>query len=169
MGHDRIFQDHVDLPCPREEVFAFFQDPRNLGRITPPWLGFRILTPEPLPRGQGAVYDFRIGLHGLPLRWRTRILDWREGEAFTDDQERGPYARWTHTHSFADIPGGTRMTDTVVWRLPWRWVSWVAFPWVKRDVARIFAYRRAALMAILCASTGKGAPESALSAQESGA
>lgn len=140
------FSTTTELPLPRTEVFAFFSDPRNLERLTPPWLGFRICTPEPLPRGEGALYDYTLRLHGLPLRWRTLILAWEEGRHFEDLQLKGPYALWHHVHTFEDTPeGGTRMTDCVRYRLPWAWLSFLALPLVKREVARIFSYRREAL------------------------
>ena len=36
------------LPLTLHETFEFFERPRNLPLITPPRLGFRILTPEPI-------------------------------------------------------------------------------------------------------------------------
>ena len=100
-----------DLAAPRPEVFAFFADPANLEALTPPWLRFEVLTPRPLPRGEGALFDYRIRVRGLPLRWRTLIETFVPGEVFVDRQLAGPYALWHHTHRFEDLPGGgTRMT-----------------------------------------------------------
>ena len=143
---DQVFRATTHLSRPRTEVFAFFSDPANLERLTPPWLSFRILTPGPLPRGEGAVYDYALRLHGLPLRWRTLILQWEEGCRFEDLQTRGPYAKWHHVHRFEDAPGGgTRMTDEVRWRLPFGWLGRLAAPLVARDVRRIFTYREEVL------------------------
>ena len=149
---DQVFRSETILPRPREEVFAFFADPANLERITPPWLSFRILTPEPLPKGKGAVYEYALSLHGLSLRWRTLIRRWEEGRRFEDLQVRGPYAKWHHVHTFEEAPGGgTRMVDEVRWRLPFGWAGALALPLVRRDVARIFAHRARVLGQVLAA------------------
>ena len=149
MGLTRRFTDSVLLPLPRLQVFGFFSDPRNLEKLTPPWVHFRIVTPEPLPVGQGAVYDYTLRLHGLPVGWRTLITAWDEGRSFQDLQVRGPYALWRHTHTFEDSPeGGTRMTDEVHYRLPLGVLGALALPLVSREVARIFAYRRTVLETI---------------------
>ncbi len=136
-----------DLPVPREQVFAFFADPANLERLTPPWLAFEILTPPPLPRGEGAIFDYRIRVRGLPLRWRTLIDAYVPGSLFSDCQLRGPYALWHHTHRFEDLPkGGTRMTDEVCYRVGWGLLGSLAHAlWIRRDLERIFAYRRKVL------------------------
>ena len=136
-----------ELPAPRDQVFAFFADPANLETLTPPWLRFEVLTPAPLPRGEGAIFDYRIRVRGLPIRWRTLIETYIPGERFVDRQIAGPYALWHHTHRFEDLPdGGTRMTDQVRYRLGWGPLGRMAAAlWVRRDIARIFAYRRKVL------------------------
>lgn len=154
----QVFRTTAILPVPRSKVFGFFSDPRNLERLTPAWLSFRILTPDPLPVGAGAVYDYRLRLRGLPLRWRTLITAWEDGRRFQDLQVRGPYALWRHTHTFEDTAeGGTRMTDEVHYRLPLGILGALALPLVRRDVARIFAYRETVLAAL--AAAGWPAPE----------
>lgn len=141
---EELFLAVQDLPAPRDQVFAFFSDPANLEALTPPWLAFEVLTPAPLPRGEGAVFDYRIRVRGLPIRWRTLIESFVPGERFVDRQIAGPYTLWHHTHRFEDLPGGgTRMTDQVRYRLGWGPLGrLVAALWVRRDVERIFAYRR---------------------------
>jgi len=133
-----------DLPAPRAEVFAFFSDPANLERLTPPWLNFRIVTPAPLPRGEGALFEYRLKVRGVPLFWRTLIEQWDEGHGFVDRQLVGPYALWHHTHRFEDLPdGGTRITDRVRYRVGFgllgRLATWLI---VRRDIERIFQYRK---------------------------
>jgi ligand-binding SRPBCC domain-containing protein len=143
----RTFEAVQDLPRPREEVFAFFADPANLMAITPPWFHLEVLTPEPLPRGAGAEFEYRLRIRGLPLRWRTLIREYVPGERFVDVQLRGPYRLWEHTHAFEDLPGGgTRMRDTVRYDIGFGpFGALVGALWVDRDVRGIFEFRRRAL------------------------
>lgn len=136
-----------DLPRPRSEVFPFFADPANLQRLTPPWLHFEVLTPEPLPRGEGAVFEYRLRVRGLPIRWRTLIEAYEDGSKFVDRQIAGPYALWHHTHRFEDLPdGGTRITDQVRYKVGWGFIGRIVTAlWVRRDIERIFAYRKQVL------------------------
>lgn len=141
---EELLQVVQDVPLPRHEVFPFFADPANLEGITPPWLAFRVLTPAPLPKGEGALFEYRLKVRGLPVRWRTLIEAHVEGERFVDRQLAGPYALWHHTHLFEDLPGGgTRIIDRVRYRLGWSLLGRLAHAlWVRRDLEAIFAYRR---------------------------
>lgn len=141
MPEHRLVSDFI-LPRPLHEVFAFFSDVHNLERITPPWLNFSILTRDVALR-DGALIDYRIRLRGLPMRWRTRIALWEPPHRFVDEQLRGPYRLWHHTHEFTAVAGGTRMVDTVRYALPLGPLGSLAHRlFVRRDLERIFAYRR---------------------------
>lgn len=132
---------HV-VPRPRAEVFPFFADAANLERITPPFLGFKILTPPPIEMRAGTLIDYRIKLQGVPLRWRTLIEQFEPNERFVDVQVKGPYARWHHTHTFRDVPGGTEVGDRVEYALPLGPLGRAAHAvFVERQLRTIFAYR----------------------------
>ncbi len=128
---------------PVDVVFGFFGDAGNLDVLTPPWLGFEIITPSPIVMQVGTLIDYRITLHTLPIRWRTRIAAWEPNHRFVDEQLRGPYREWVHTHEFAAVDGGTLMTDTVRYRVPGG--ALVNRLLVEPDVTRIFRYRLDAL------------------------
>ena len=134
-----VLRTEVFVPKPIQEVFAFFSDARNLERLTPPWVGFRILTPTPIEMRAGALIDYRIRVRGVPLRWRTAITVWEPPFRFVDLQLRGPYVWWHHEHRFEAEAGGTRVMDTVEYKAPLAWLSHPLL--VSRDVSRIFAYR----------------------------
>jgi ligand-binding SRPBCC domain-containing protein len=127
---------------PLEEVFRFFSEAGNLQTLTPSYLDFKILTPGPIEMRPGILLDYRLKWHGLPLRWRTKILEWRPPYRFVDVQLKGPYKLWHHTHTFESENGGTRMSDTVNYELPLGPLGEVAHAlMVGRDVEAIFDFR----------------------------
>ncbi len=106
------------IPRPIDEVFSFFADAGNLEQITPPWLHFKILTPQPIDIRTGTLIDYRIRLFGIPIYWRTRIEEFTTNVRFVDTQIRGPYKRWWHVHEFREVEGGTEMIDRVEYAMP---------------------------------------------------
>ena len=145
------------VPRPIEEVFAFFSDAGNLETITPPWLGFRIVTPGPVRIAAGARIRYRLSWHGMPLSWLTEIRRWQPPSCFVDTQLKGPYALWHHTHRFKACNGGTRMSDVVRYRLPLGMLGRLVHSVkVRRDVEGVFDYR---FKCINARFDGSGQPE----------
>jgi ligand-binding SRPBCC domain-containing protein len=141
------------LGQPVGEVFAFFAAARNLERLTPPWLRFEVLTPEPIDMHMGTVIDYRLRVHGIALRWQSRIEEWEPGRSFIDRQLRGPYGLWHHRHTFVADHQGTIVRDTVDYGLPLGALGEVTHPlFVRRDLERIFDYRRQAVVEALATS-----------------
>jgi len=128
------------LPQSRERVFTFFADARNLQAITPPWLDFQISNPEPIEMSVGTHIDYRLKVHGIPLRWQSEITVWEPPLRFVDEQRKGPYQRWIHEHTFAEKDDGTLVMDRVQYAVPGG--KLVNRLFVSRDVNKIFAYRR---------------------------
>jgi len=141
---EHLFEDEMVLPVPAGELFLFFADARNLESITPPWLSFRILPPVPEAIREGTLIDYRLRIHGIPIRWRTAITAWEPPYRFVDEQIRGPYRRWVHEHILESVPGGTRCRDRV--RYAVLGGALVNALLVRRDVERIFAFRKRALL-----------------------
>lgn len=130
----------VWLPVARDDVFAFFSDAHQLEVLTPPWLNFRVLTPQPIAMRAGLLIDYRLRLHGLPMRWQSRIDVWEPPLRFVDVQTRGPYRYWRHEHQFVEQDGGTLCQDIVDYEVPGgalveRWL-------VRPDLRTIFGFRR---------------------------
>lgn len=136
----------LHLPAAREEVFAFFAAAENLQAITPPELGFEIVTPGPIQMSEGTLIDYRLHLFGVPFSWKTRISRWEPPSLFQDEQLRGPYRRWVHTHTFEDSgDGGTEVGDCIDYELPFWPLGELAYPIVRLQVKRIFQFRRECL------------------------
>ncbi len=138
------------LRRPVDEVFAFFAQAQNLERITPPWLRFEVRGTEPGHIAEGTLIHYRLRLHGLPLRWTSRIEEWDPGRSFVDSQLRGPYRLWHHRHTFAPDGDGTVVSDEVHYALPLGGLGQLAhLLFVRRDLERIFDYRQAAVAGAL--------------------
>lgn len=141
MGREYTLRREQRIRKPLEEVFAFFAEAENLGRITPPELRFRIRTPLPITMRAGALIDYTIGLHGIPMRWRTLIADWSPPHRFIDEQLRGPYKQWIHTHTFERDGDFTVIRDEVRYRLPFGVLGQLVHPLIAMQLRKIFSYR----------------------------
>ena len=142
----------VQLDAPLAAVFPFFADARNLEALTPPWVRFEISTPSPIEMRAGALIDYRLRVHGLPLRWRSEITAWDPPYRFVDEQRRGPYRAWRHEHRFTAEGGGTLVEDDVTYAVLGGAIVDRLF--VRRDLERIFAFRREALRAAFPTRSG---------------
>jgi hypothetical protein len=154
--HGSIFvlRSEVELPATPAEVFPFFADARNLDAITPAFLRFRVLTPGPIQMRVGTRIDYSLRVHGFPIRWTSEITVWGPPKCFVDVQIRGPYRRWHHVHRFEDLGTSTRVIDDVEYACPGGRLLHELF--VKRDLVRIFEYRRAVLAKIFPSRAAQG-------------
>ena len=151
-------QTQLWLPQPREEIFNFFSDPSNLDRLTPPWLHFEILTPKSVEMNAGTLLDYRLRLHGIPLRWQSEILVWEPPNRFIDRQIKGPYRQWVHEHNFSAHQGGTLVGDSVIYAVPGGRI--VQKLWVAPDLDRVFGYRHKILKELFNPQQAKTAQSS---------
>ncbi len=139
---ERLFTSEQWISLSAQEVFPFFSDTKNLEKITPPWLNFKVLNQSTNEINVGTLINYKISVKGVPLKWRTEIKDWNPPHQFVDDQLKGPYTKWHHTHSFDEYPTGTLMRDKVVYEVPMGRVGQlVAGNYIKNDIANIFSYR----------------------------
>ena len=128
---------------PLEVVFEFFSKPENLEMITPESLSFNILTPIPIRMEKGSLIDYTIRLFGIPIHWRTIISDYEPPFRFVDQQIKGPYTFWHHTHTFQSVDGGVEIIDKVKYSLPMGWLGTLAHSiWVRKDLEKIFEHRK---------------------------
>jgi ligand-binding SRPBCC domain-containing protein len=136
------------LPITLEEAWAFFSAAANLDKITPPEMGFQIRGMQPalgISEGQQITYTVRP-LFGIPLTWVTGITRVEAPHTFTDEQLKGPYALWRHTHSFEPVPGGTVEIDQVEYRMPLGILGELAWSLLVRNrLDQIFDFRQEAL------------------------
>jgi len=141
-------QTHVAAPL--EEVFHFFSDAANLDRITPPWLSFRILTPAPIFMDLNTIIDLSLKLNGIRVHWKSQITLWDPPHAFVDEQIRGPYSYWHHTHRFSAAETGTIKEDHVLYTVPGLFLEpMIHTRFVQPRLKKIFDYREKMMKEIL--------------------
>ena len=143
-GSGWVVKTEQVFPKPPEEIFPCFSDARNLERITPSFLQFKVLTPGPIDMEPGAIIDYRLKVRGVPIRWRTKIESFEPPRMFVDDQVRGPYKRWHHTHIFEPTPDGkgTTARDEVRYEPPGGPLKPIVNAlFIQRDVKKIFEHR----------------------------
>ena len=135
------FEQFIDLPI--NDVFSFFSQPNNLSLITPPRLKFDILTPLPIKMKEGQLIDYSLTImYFFKLHWRTLITDYERPYKFIDQQIKGPYSLWHHTHIFEEKDGGTVIYDNVTYAIPFGVIGRLIHAlYIKYDVQSIFKYR----------------------------
>jgi ligand-binding SRPBCC domain-containing protein len=158
MMHVHTLSREQRLPGTPDSVFGFFADARNLEAITPPLLRFRIVTPEPITMRVGALILYRLRVHGVSVNWLTSIQDWDPPHRFVDQQIRGPYALWHHTHEFEPTgDGATIMRDTVRYAIGFGPLGALAHRLlVRRDLESIFDFRSARVPELMAAQGRTG-------------
>jgi len=126
------------------DVFDFFSRPENLATITPPKMKFKILTPKPIEMKEGALIDYTVRILGFPIRWRTLITKYGPPNIFVDQQLKGPYSLWHHTHTFTKISDNeTLIKDIVTYSIPFGFIGRIAHSiYIKKDLEKIFLYRK---------------------------
>lgn len=136
------FRQYQWVDKPIEEVFEFFSDAKNLERITPDQLSFRIDSQSTDKIEEGTEFIYKLKIHGVPAKWKTVITNWNPPYEFVDYQQKGPYQVWFHSHLFIPYQNGTILVDEVKFILPFSFISNFLVGWfIKFDVKNIFKHR----------------------------
>ncbi len=133
------------MPVSLAQAWDFFSSPANLQTITPPYMGFTIISQHHGDKMYpGQIIEYKVTpVLGIPLYWMTEITHVQEERFFVDEQRFGPYSLWHHQHHFKAIEGGVEMTDIVHYKLPLWWLGDLAnVLFVKKQLAGIFEYRK---------------------------
>jgi len=133
------------VPAEAAACWQFFSSPSNLALLTPPALGFEVLTKVPAEIYEGLIITYRVRpLGGIPLTWVTEITRVRAPYYFCDEQRIGPYRLWHHEHFFTPNDQGLQLRDLVHYALSP--LVELAHPWLVRPrLQAIFEFRRKAI------------------------
>lgn len=128
------------MPAPPEELFAWHLRDGALERLLPPWQHARVVRQRGSPATHGEV-DLRFRLAGVPVRFGARHTEFEPNTSFRDEQRRGPFRRWRHTHQVRPAPtddSSALLEDRVDYALP---ADRIVRRAIERELERMFAFR----------------------------
>jgi ligand-binding SRPBCC domain-containing protein len=151
-----IYMLECEMITPRsiDDTFAIFENPYNLAKITPPELGFQVVSKEKVEMRCHAEIEYRIKWLGFPMYWKTLITRYERPFIFEDEQVKGPYTLWRHRHTFLATAGGTKVGDHVDYVLPLGPLGRAAHGlMVGKQLKKIFVHRQDQLSKLLGGGT----------------
>ncbi len=144
------FRETQFIPTTLDVLWDFISSPQNLRKITPPSMGFDVITsdlPEKMYAGMIIAYHVRP-LFGIKTTWVTEITHVNEFKYFVDEQRFGPYTMWHHQHLIEPVEGGILMTDIIDYQPPMGFLGAIANKLViRKTLKEIFAFRKIKLEA----------------------
>lgn len=131
------------IPKPIDEAFAFFKEAKNLEKITPDEMNFKVLNQSTENIQEGTVFNYSLLVHKFPMRWKSKITDWNPKSHFSDIQINGPYDYWFHRHDFEEKDGGTLIKDHVLYKVPFNIAGdLIVNRFIRNDLEKVFTYRQ---------------------------
>jgi ligand-binding SRPBCC domain-containing protein len=121
-------------------VAKFHAHASSMAAITPPPILVKIhQAPDVLSDGDLMVFTMWLG--PLPVRWEA-LIEVASPGGFVDRQLRGPFAEWTHRHTFVAVDEQTTdVVDEVTLRLRKHPFWWLVGLGMRLGLPLLFAYR----------------------------
>jgi ligand-binding SRPBCC domain-containing protein len=149
-----VYERSTVVDAPLETVWEFHSTVDGLLALTPGWMNMRVEEirgpngePDPDVLAVGTEVSLSIRPFGVGPRqsWTSRIVEReRQGDAayFRDTMREGPFRRWSHTHRFRAVEGGTRITDHVEYEFPRPFRGLSALAWPGFEPMFVYRHRR---------------------------
>ena len=135
------------LPISKDLAWEFLSNPRNLQKITPKSMDFKIISGADRTIFPGQIIEYIVKPFPFyAVTWVTEITHVENGSYFVDEQRFGPYSFWHHKHFIVETSNGVEMEDIVDYKLPFGILGRLVHRlFVKKQLERIFEYRKAKL------------------------
>ena len=127
-----------------QTVWDFMSSPENLEKITPTYMGFKILSDlNNSKMYPGQIIEYYVTpVAGIKMHWVTEITHVKNLEFFVDEQRFGPYAFWHHKHFLKQVDGGIEMIDIVHYKAPFGFIGRIANTiFIEKKIKEIFDFR----------------------------
>ncbi|RAL20484.1 TIGR01777 family protein [Lujinxingia litoralis] len=112
------FTRRSGYPVSRQTLYEWHAREGAFERLVPPWEQIEVLEKEGgIEEGGRLIMRLQKGPVGWI--WEARHLDHIRGHQFVDEQVRGPFRRWRHTHRFEELHDDqSLLVDEVDYALP---------------------------------------------------
>ena len=134
--------EHVsELPASTRALWDFHMEPAALERLTPRWMGLKIVDPGD-GVANGSVVRAEVGFWPLRVQWEALHSSVRPERWFTDVALRSPFEFWMHHHVIERVDRGrSRLRDIIRVRPP-AWLPMaVARPLLRLALHLLFRWR----------------------------
>ncbi len=128
------------------DVFKYHARLGAIERYSPPWDPIKVISRTGgIEKNAEVVIRMKAG--PVPYRWHARHTDYEENRMFRDQQLRGPFAQWIHTHEFEpDGNNACYIRDQIEYRLlPHPLRKSLSYKLIESKLAPIFEYRHRTL------------------------
>ena len=136
------FENSFTVGTSITKVWDFYTQIKHLELITPPSIGLKIIHCSSPYIKDGLLVTISGKMILLDRKWTSKITISRLHQ-YVDEMTNGPFNKWRHTHNFEEIEGGlTLVSDKVEYELPNYLGGRLTEGLVKRNLQKIFNYRR---------------------------
>lgn len=126
-----------------DNLWKFISSPKNLSKITPSYMDFKILSKVPNEMYEGLIISYTVKpILGVKMNWVTEITHIKDRKYFVDEQRKGPYKMWHHEHILIETDNGIIMKDIISYIPPFGVLGQILNVFfIKKQVEGIFKYR----------------------------
>ena len=99
------------------DVFAFFDRPRNVQRVTPKTIAVS-LESHPEDLRLGTIFAYSLKRWPVDFAWDVVVSEYEPPLSFTNVKARGFFPRWAHRHSILPDGSGTELVVSLEYEVP---------------------------------------------------
>jgi ligand-binding SRPBCC domain-containing protein len=121
MGKPRLRVTRIEESArtrrPPSDVFAFFDRPSNIKRVTPSALAVS-LESHPVDLRLGTIFAYRLRRWPVDLSWDVVVSEYSPPQGFTNVKARGFFPKWAHKHTIVPADEGTELQVSLEYEVP---------------------------------------------------
>jgi len=136
------------INCTLEELFDFHLDTNNIKLITPSHTKVELIDYEETTF-EGKIIKLKTTRAWVTIDWIVKIEKYEYPNLMVDVALKSPFAFWEHQHIFTKKGSMCELKDVIKYKLPFGILGKLIAPFIKKDIANMFAYRHTQTKKIL--------------------